>query len=303
MIHYPSWCRHFAMSLLLALLLTLHTSALVDTNQNGFSDLWERTYHAGDLLPSDFDPQADPDGDGWTNAREAAAGTDPFNGTPPNGFINVAITRVPAVYGTPPEGGDPEIVTPEAFVTGWPVTPGKRYILLCSPDLSAGSWFQVGVPIIESVAGHVVEVAVTPTQVGGGSPEKCFWRVAIDDVDSDGDGLIDAEEYQLGTNPNNRDTDGDGVSDWDEVVVNGTNPLSPVDIISNGNGIPDDLEKHLAKQFLAYQPDPAAWGAYYTDLALGQLDATHDYTGDGISAGSLANLLRSAPVTLSLIHI
>jgi len=215
-IHYPSWCRHFAMSLLLALLLTLHTSALVDTNQNGLSDLWERTYHAGDLLPFDFDPQADPDGDGWTNAREAAAGTDPFNGTPPNGFINVAITRVPAVYGTPPEGGDPEIVTPEAFVTGWIALPGKQYTLLCSPDLSAGSWLPVGASVLESDANHYIEVAVTPSQIGGGIPDKFFWRVAIEDVDSDGDGLTDAEEYALGSNPHLVDSDSDGIPDgWE----------------------------------------------------------------------------------------
>ncbi len=43
-------------------------------------------------------------------------------------------------------------------------------------------------------------------------------------TDSDGDGLTDAEEGLLGTDPNNADTDGDGVSDWQE-VANGTDPL------------------------------------------------------------------------------
>ncbi|WP_165216815.1 YPDG domain-containing protein [Schaalia sp. ZJ1691] len=37
------------------------------------------------------------------------------------------------------------------------------------------------------------------------------------DADTDGDGLNDAEEKKLGTDPNNPDTDGDGVNDGDEV--------------------------------------------------------------------------------------
>ena len=44
--------------------------------------------------------------------------------------------------------------------------------------------------------------------------------------DSDGDGLSDAAEKILGTDPNKKDTDGDGYNDYDE-VVNGYNPLGP----------------------------------------------------------------------------
>ena len=42
--------------------------AIVDTNNNGFSDLWERHFNSRELFPPTFDPQADPDSDGWTNA-------------------------------------------------------------------------------------------------------------------------------------------------------------------------------------------------------------------------------------------
>ncbi len=44
------------------------------------------------------------------------------------------------------------------------------------------------------------------------------------DVDSDGDGLTDAREVELGTDPFNADTDGDGISDADEIAA-GTDPL------------------------------------------------------------------------------
>jgi Bacterial TSP3 repeat len=47
-----------------------------------------------------------------------------------------------------------------------------------------------------------------------------------DDSDSDGDGLSDAEEQSLGTNPNDPDSDDDGLQDGDE-VERGTAPLDP----------------------------------------------------------------------------
>ena len=53
-------------------------------------------------------------------------------------------------------------------------------------------------------------------------------------VDSDGDGLSDEEERQIGTDPLNPDTDGDGLSDGLERSV-GLNPL--VDEISGSTGV------------------------------------------------------------------
>ena len=45
------------------------------------------------------------------------------------------------------------------------------------------------------------------------------------DADSDGDGLSNAQEIELGTDPQNTDTDGDNLSDYDELYVHGTDPL------------------------------------------------------------------------------
>lgn len=45
-------------------------------------------------------------------------------------------------------------------------------------------------------------------------------------ADTDADGISDADEATLGTNPNSNDTDGDGLLDGDE-LVRGTNPLDP----------------------------------------------------------------------------
>ncbi|MCF6276284.1 MAG: thrombospondin type 3 repeat-containing protein [Candidatus Magasanikbacteria bacterium] len=58
-------------------------------------------------------------------------------------------------------------------------------------------------------------------------------------VDSDGDGLDDIRESDIGTDPNNWDTDGDALSDYDEVTIWKTNPL---DADTDGDGYLDGAE-------------------------------------------------------------
>ena len=67
------------------------------------------------------------------------------------------------------------------------------------------------------------------------------------DLDSDGDGLTDAEELLLGTDPFNPDTDGDGLTDWEEVRIYGTDPLNPD---TDYDGLTDGAE------VLVYKTDP-----------------------------------------------
>ncbi len=66
-------------------------------------------------------------------------------------------------------------------------------------------------------------------------------------ADPDRDGLTNAEEKQLGTNPRVADTDGDGLSDGDEVFKYKTNPLKAD---SDGDGLSDGDE------VLKYHTDP-----------------------------------------------
>lgn len=62
------------------------------------------------------------------------------------------------------------------------------------------------------------------------------------DADSDDDRLSNAQEIELGTNPQLSDTDDDGLSDYDELNIYHTDPLNPD---SDGDGLQDGDEPHI----------------------------------------------------------
>jgi len=61
----------------------------------------------------------------------------------------------------------------------------------------------------------------------------------LETVDTDGDRLTDAEELNLGLDPNSSDTDEDGLFDYEEVRIYNTDPLEPD---SDGDGFLDGDE-------------------------------------------------------------
>lgn len=275
-------------SLLLLLAMALPSQAILDLNGNGVSDLWEKRYNAGNLYPT-YDPTADPDGDGWANEIEAVAGTDPLKSTSPVGGVRPVITHIPAVY-TTGTAGELVVVTPEAITLTWPTVLGKIHTLQYSPDLSPHSWILVRNYF--NTNGNPITRGIQLAATDGTRPDTGFWRVIIKDMDTDNDRLTNTEESQLGTHPSRRDSDGDGVSDWDEVTRNFTNPLTAAD--ADADTIPDDFEKALSAKLLLYKPDPVAWATRYAGLIAGNLDATHDYTGDGTTAAQLFVTLSGA---------
>jgi len=68
-----------------------------------------------------------------------------------------------------------------------------------------------------------------------GAPIYGF-RINAFEPDSDGDGLSDAAEAGLGTDPNDPDSDDDGLNDGAEVNDHGTDPLDPD---TDGDGVGD----------------------------------------------------------------
>ena len=93
-----------------------------------------------------------------------------------------------------------------------------------------------------------------------------FYRFEID-LDSDGDGLSDARERELGTDPNLEDTDGDGIADGVEVNIHGTNPVLAD---TDGDGLTD-----------------------FDELLHGTSQTNRDSDGDGLLDGwEVANFLN-----------
>ena len=73
---------------------------------------------------------------------------------------------------------------------------------------------------------HTIANEITAT---AGTASTAFAPTTIEQPpanDSDGDGLTDAQELALGTDPNNPDSDGDGIPDGQEVAEN-SDPLDP----------------------------------------------------------------------------
>lgn len=150
----------------------------LDLNADTIPDIWALRYQAGALNPS-----ADTDGDGASNASESQAGTDPLSG---GSVIRVtAITRDAAgVHLT------------------FPSVPGKRYQVQENLSLAPGSWVNVGT----LHAGTGGELEATISAPGAGR----FYRVHVQDVDTDNDGVTDYEEILAGYNPNSPTTFGSG---------------------------------------------------------------------------------------------
>jgi uncharacterized protein (DUF1800 family) len=168
----------------------------LDRNGNGLNDVWELIF-PGSALPAD----GDTDGDGFTNAEESAAGTDPRNAASHPRIRFIA-------------GGTNSV----AF--NWDAVAGKRYRMLSRANVASGAWETNAVLIGYDVNGAA---QFAPT----GSLAR-FFRLAVDDVDSDGDGMTDFEERSLGFDPASLHSDRQDTADYQRF----TNALSASSVVT-----------------------------------------------------------------------
>jgi len=100
--------------------------------------------------------------------------------------------------------------------------------------------------------------------------------------DTDGDGLPDIFEKELGTDPTKPDTDGDGLTDYQELYLTGTDPLKAD---TDGNGISDANE------------DPDKDGlTNLTEVKLGTAPQSADTDNDGLKDGDEVNTYKTDPL-------
>ena len=168
-----------------AALATTVAAAGIDQNANGLDDIWELYYGVGVLAPG-----GDADGDGFSNAQESAAGTNPFdaNSHPWFGFASP---------------------TPGVLQFDWLTIPGKSYSLISLANIASIAWTTNAAMVADGFA-------LTTNWPMTNAME--FFRLLTGDADSDGDGLTDAEERWLGFNPFSARTDRQDTPDLQRVT-------------------------------------------------------------------------------------
>lgn len=204
----------------------------LDTDYDGLDDIWEQGYF-GDLSQTGTD---DPDGDGCNNGCEESRNLDPNNPDSDNDTLkdgDEVYTHFtdPALPDTDGDGlwdgdeinrgTDPN--DPDSDDDG--LTDGEEV-----------NGFNTGTVIYDSnpLDTDSDDDTISDYDEVHGTPPT---DPSLPDTDSDG--LLDAEEEGLGTNPTSIDTDGEGLGDYAEVKTHGTNP-NLAD--SDTDGLEDDEE-------------------------------------------------------------
>ena len=225
---YPNQNRgrvRLLLGVCLVLLTGLSQAQMIDLNSNGMSDVWEWIYSPNGVVA----PNTDSDGDGMVNSQEALAGTNPFdsNSVPKIYFISYAPTNFSVTVSN-----------------AW----GKLYQLQSVQTLGDTNWV--------SETNVVARSSTTTTLTAPANALTKYFRISIADVDTDGDGVNDWEEYKLGLDPLNAASNGqlDGIGQPLRDYAYVTNKIAVQNVISISATDP-----------VTTQPDP---GQNATDLGV-----------------------------------
>ena len=121
------------------------------------------------------------------------------------------------------------------------------------------------------------------------------------DADPDEDGLTNAQEIELGTDPQNDDTDGDGLKGGEEVNDYHTDPLNPD---TDRDGLPDGDEPHIGLDPL--KPDTDDNGVLdcdeYFEQTVDQSRFDSDLFEDNLAVPSLLTVSAKGNVNSCLLY-
>lgn len=177
-----------------AVLFLSSLNAVADVDHAINQHVWKLLYKVTDAQMGNAAWLAeDADGDGITNGSEVASGTNPFSGG--------SVVRVSS------------ITADETNVTlTFPTVLGKQYVLQATTELANPASFAAVVPASQ-VNGDGTDKSLVTSR--GGTLK--FFRVLVQDTDSDNDGVSDWAEKVIGYNANAAQSN--GLTD-DQVAVN-----------------------------------------------------------------------------------
>ncbi len=155
----------------------------------------------------------------------------------------------PVVTGTFVNNGSPQNGTIQIALTGTTLgsatfnVTGTDFSGTLTTSLTAGQT-SVTIPITYDGTGLSGSQTLTITSAQGTG--SCTPSVTVGASDQDGDGLTDAEEALIGTDPTKKDTDGDGIDDNVEVGADKTYTVgvdtNPLDKDTDDDGLSDGAE-------------------------------------------------------------
>jgi hypothetical protein len=156
----------------------------------------------------------------------------------------ILVDDVPAAFLLNPSGiflVNPAVTgyTPTPSETEWPgsasslmtITKGEALPETSAPDEAA--------PTDATAVAQEAPVAADETAAATDAGAEAPAAAPADPLDADGDGLEDAIEAELGTDPFDLDTDDDGATDGDEYYVHQTGTRNPD---NDGDGVLDGDE-------------------------------------------------------------
>ncbi|MCE7934777.1 MAG: hypothetical protein DYG96_09310 [Chlorobi bacterium CHB2] len=129
--------------------------------------------------------------------------------------------------------------------SGIAIPAGAGFMFRFSDNLQFHLYGRMHITFTDSLDDFSQDRAATANTPELVTPNDAFLSVGLGVMyvfgssDSDGDGLKNSEEREIGTDPNNPDTDGDGLRDGAEVRDHKTDPLKPD---TDGDGLNDGAE-------------------------------------------------------------